>query len=73
VHPSPPRGDRFDDIDRMLVERGRDVGFAGLRVATGRTGVALGFPDDPVMHVSWGVLCAAVVLGGALLLRRRSR
>jgi hypothetical protein len=25
-----------------------------------------------VLHVSWGVLCAAVVLGGALLLRRRS-
>ena len=73
MHPSPPRGDRFDDIDRMLAERGRDVGVAGLRVATGRTGVALGFPDDPVMHVSWGVLCAAVVLGGALLLRRRSR
>ena len=32
--------------------------------AAGRSGVAVGFPRDPLLHVSW-----AVLLGSALLLR----
>jgi hypothetical protein len=61
---------RLDGIERLLAERGRTVGR--VRVATGRSGVAVGFPRDPMLHVSWAVLAGAG-LAGVLLLRRRRR
>jgi hypothetical protein len=65
------RPSRLDDVERLLAARGRDLGFAQARVAVGRSGVALGFPKDPMVHVSWWVLSALVVVTGALLVRRR--
>jgi hypothetical protein len=60
-----------DDAERLLAERGRDLGFARARVAVGRSGIALGFPKDPMLHVSWWVLSALGLVTGALLVRRR--
>ncbi|MBA3374425.1 MAG: hypothetical protein H0U00_01170 [Actinobacteria bacterium] len=55
------------DVEHLLAEQGRT--FGRVRVAVGRTGVALGFPRDPMLHVSWWVLAAAIV--AVRLLRRR--
>jgi hypothetical protein len=62
---------RLDDVDRLLAERGRDVGLGRMRVAAGRSGIAVGFPRDPMLHLSWWALLALGVLSGAGLLRRR--
>jgi hypothetical protein len=54
----------------LLVGHGHDVIPGRVRVAAGRSGVAVGFPNDPLVHVSWWGLVA-----GALIwrhLRRRS-
>jgi hypothetical protein len=51
----------------MLAERGHS--FGPVRVAMGRSGVAVGFPRDPMVHVSWWALAAIVVV--TRLLRRR--
>jgi hypothetical protein len=65
-HPYPPV---FDHAERLLAERGRDLASGRIRVAAGRTGVVLGFPRRPLIHVSW-----FVVAGLALFLAiRRTR
>jgi hypothetical protein len=66
-----PRPSRVDDVERLLAEQGRDLGFVRARVAVGRSGIALGFPKDPMVHVSWWVLSGLVLVTGALLARRR--
>ena len=55
------------DVERLLAEQGHT--FGRVRIAVGRTGVALGFPKDPMLHVSWWVLAAVIV--AVRLLRRR--
>jgi hypothetical protein len=62
-----PRSPRTDAVERMLAERGHS--FGPVRVAMGRSGVAVGFPRDPMVHVSWWALAAIVVV--TRLLRRR--
>jgi hypothetical protein len=69
--PPEPRSGRSDEIETLLAERGHDLGFARIRVAAGRSGIAVGFPEDPTIHVSWWVLSALVVLAGTRFLRRR--
>jgi hypothetical protein len=66
-----PRSSRVDDVERLLDEKGRDLGLVRARVAVGRSGIALGFPKDPMLHVSWWVLSGLVLVTGALLVRRR--
>jgi hypothetical protein len=58
---------RTDAVERMLTERGHS--FGPVRVAVGRSGVAVGFPRDPMVHVSWWALVAIVVI--ARIFRRR--
>jgi hypothetical protein len=62
-----PRSPRADAIERLLEERGHT--FGPVRVAVGRSGIAIGFPRDPMVHVSWWAVAAFVVV--ARLLRRR--
>jgi hypothetical protein len=62
-----PRSARADNIERMLDERG--LAFGPVRIALGRSGIAVGFPRDPMVHVSWLALAAVIVV--ARLLRRR--
>jgi hypothetical protein len=59
---------RLDAAASLLAERGHDIDPA--RIAAGRSGVAIGFPEEPLIHVSWLVLAAVAAL---LLLGRRSR
>jgi hypothetical protein len=44
----------------MLDEQGRT--FGPVRIAVSRSGIAIGFPRDPMLHVSWWALAAAVVV-----------
>jgi len=67
VETAAPRSPRADDIEHLLAERGHT--FGPVRIAVGRSGVAVGFPDDPMLHVSWWVLAAAIV--ALRFLRRR--
>jgi hypothetical protein len=60
----------MDRAERLLAERGQDLGIGGARVAADRSGLAIGFPADPIIHVSWQVLLAAALL---LAVRRRVR
>jgi hypothetical protein len=62
-----PRSPRTDAIESMLAERGHS--FGPVRVAVGRSGVAVGFPRDPMVHVSWWAILATVVI--VRFLRRR--
>ena len=57
----------LDNAQRMLDASGVNVGPA--RVAVGRTGVALGFSESALIHVSWWAIAAALVV--FRLLRRR--
>lgn len=61
---------RLEGAERLLADRGRRIGPA--RLAVGRSGLAVGFPDDPLLHVSWFALAA---IGGVsvALARRRAR
>jgi hypothetical protein len=52
--------DRVEDAERLLDERGRDFGC--VRVAAGPSGVAVGFPRDPMIHVSWFLLAAVAAI-----------
>lgn len=61
---------RLDDIDRLLAERGHDFAFGRIRVAAGRSGIAVAFPDKPMIHVSWWPLAACAVFA---CVRRRQR
>ena len=56
-----------DNAQRMLDVNGVNVG--PVRVALGRTGVAFGFSENALIHVSWLALAAAFVM--FRLLRRR--
>jgi hemoglobin len=58
---------RLDQEERPLNDRGRRVGR--VRVAAGRSGIAVAFPDDP-MHVSWAALTAIVGIVAAIKVRR---
>jgi hypothetical protein len=64
------RSGRLDALERLLASRGHDVGVGHLRVAAGRSGIAVGFPRDPMLHVSWPVIVALGLLCAALLSRR---
>jgi hypothetical protein len=61
-------GVQFDELEQTLAARGRDIGR--MRVAAARSGIVVGFPTDPLLHVSWWAFAGAGVL--AVVLRRRS-
>lgn len=69
MEPGRARG-RLAAAERLLAERGRDLGGGRARVAVGRSGIAVGFPSDPLIHLSWWALAAAVVAGAAIRRRR---
>jgi hypothetical protein len=52
--------DRFESVERLLDEQGHDLAAGRVRVAAGRSGVAIGFPQQPMIHVSWWALAAVV-------------
>jgi hypothetical protein len=66
-----PRSPQVENAQRLLAEHGHDLGLFRMRVAAGRSGVAVGFPRDPMVHVSWFVLTGFAVLV-AWSRRRRS-
>jgi len=68
--PAEPGSTRMEKVERMLTEHGHELRFAPIRVAAGRSGIAVGFPEDPMFHLSWWVLLALVLLPAA---RRRMR
>jgi hypothetical protein len=55
-------------MERLLDTRGRTIG--PVRIAAGRSGVVLGFPRDPMIHLSW---LALIVAGGLIIATRRRR
>jgi hypothetical protein len=69
--PATARSERIAGAETLLTERGHDFAFGRARFATGRTGIAVGFPKDPMIHVSWWVIAALAVLSGAWLAFRR--
>ena len=66
--PADPESTRIEKVERLLTEHGHELRFAPIRVAAGRSGIAVGFPEDPMFHVSWWVLLALVSFTAA---RRR--
>jgi hypothetical protein len=56
VEGEAPRG---ENVARLLEERGHTYG--PVRIASTRSGVAVGFPRDPMLHVSWWAILAVVV------------
>jgi hypothetical protein len=64
--------DRFDSLDDLLASHGHDLAGGRVRVAAGKSGIALGFPEKPQVHVSWGAL-AGIALVRTLARRRRRR
>jgi hypothetical protein len=48
------------DIEGVLDEHG--VTFGPVRVAAARSGLAVGFPRDPMVHISWWVLGAVLLV-----------
>jgi MYXO-CTERM domain-containing protein len=67
---SSPGREQIDRAERLLAERGRDLGIRRTRVAADRGGFAIGFPADPMIHVSWWAL---LVLALLTVLSRRAR
>jgi hypothetical protein len=65
-----PRSPQIENAQRLLAENGHDVGVFGMRVAAGRSGIAIGFPQDPMVHVSWVVLGGLAVLAVVARTRR---
>jgi hypothetical protein len=59
---------RLARAERLLDDRGRRIG--AIRVAAGRSGVAVAFSRDPMLHVSWVALAAISGLIVAIKLRR---
>jgi hypothetical protein len=61
----------LDRAERLLAEHGHDLGIAQVRVAADRRGMAIGFPSDPIVHVSWSAFLALafVLLAGRRLQR----
>jgi hypothetical protein len=71
-HQAGAPSNRLDEIERLLVERGHDLWSGRIRFAVGRSGVAVGFPRKPMIHVSWWVLSSLAVLSVARRVRRRA-
>ena len=67
--PEAPPEDRGDRVERMLEERG--LRFGPMRIAVARSGIAVGFPRDPMLHVSWWAVAAVLVV--VKLVRHRGR
>jgi hypothetical protein len=55
-----PRAPRAEGMERMLDDRGHT--FGRVRIAFARSGIAIGFPRDPMLHVSWWALVAVVLV-----------
>jgi hypothetical protein len=64
-----PTSAHVEDAQRLLAEKGHDVGILRARVAAGRSGVAIGFPRDPMLHVSWPALAELAFLFAVLRAR----
>jgi hypothetical protein len=62
---------RVEHVGRMLDEQGRDLGFAPVRVAVGKSGIAARFRQESMLHISWWALAA--FLGTIALVRRTRR
>jgi hypothetical protein len=62
---------RLERAERLLDDHGRRIG--PIRVAANRSGVALAFPRDPMLHVSWLALAAISGLILAITLHGRPR
>ena len=54
--------DRLESVERLLEEQGHDLAGGRVRVAAGSSGVAIGFPQRPMIHVSWWALAAVVAV-----------
>ena len=54
------RSIRIDHAERLLEDHGREVG--PVRVAAGKSGFVVGFPRDPMVHISWLALAAVTAL-----------
>jgi hypothetical protein len=61
---------RMSEVEQLLADRGHDLRFSPVRVAAGRSGIAVGFPADPMLHVSWWALLGFALAAHAL---RRGR
>ena len=69
VHTPPvERSNRLDQAERLINDHGRGIG--PVRVAAGRSGFAIAFPSDPMLHVSWPALAVVGGLVIAIKLRR---
>jgi hypothetical protein len=62
---------RVEDVGRMLDEQSRELGFASIRVALGKSGIAVRFRRESMLHLSWWALAA--FLGTVALVRRARR
>ena len=71
----PPAGPqrRLEAVESLLAARGRDLAHGRIRVAVGRSGVAVAFPRRPMIHVSWWALVPLAALPAARVVRRRRR
>jgi hypothetical protein len=65
-----PRSSQLANADRLLAECGHDFGLFRMRVAAGRSGIVVGFPRDPMLHISWAVLAGLATLVVVLRARR---
>jgi hypothetical protein len=70
--PTETETDRFDDVESLLAERGHDLASGRIRIAAGPSGVAVGFPQKPLIHVSWWALGGVVLFVGVRRRRRRT-
>jgi hypothetical protein len=70
--PEEQRSQALEHAAHLLATRGHDLGFGRARVAVGRSGVAVGFPTDPMVHVSWWVV-GLIVVAGAWRRRRGAK
>ena len=61
------RPQHIENAERLLAERGHTIG--SVRIALGRSGVAIAFPETPMLHVSWWALGALLVV--LRILKRR--
>ena len=59
----------MDNVEQMLADQGHTIG--PVRIAFGKSGIAVGFPRDPMLHLSWWAIAALIVMV-RLLRRRRS-
>jgi hypothetical protein len=62
--------DRLDHAERLLAEHGHRLGFLPVRVAAGRSGVAVGFPREPLVHASWWALLGLAAVARMVARRR---